>query len=120
MDREQMIQLLQHWADRAQFEAEVADTQEDMLNWQGQSQVLASTAAFLSGAGDQMADTDIWQHMVGDRSRALEGWEKLQAGPEAMLYSGIVAGYDLVLTGLKDMTGRTWSDVNRRTGWVNR
>ncbi|MGO8951036.1 MAG: hypothetical protein ACLQUY_25955 [Ktedonobacterales bacterium] len=120
MNREQMSQRLQLWADQAQHEAEEADTTQDMLNWQGKAQVLGSTATFLAGAGANMADVDIWQQIVGDRSRALEGWQKLQEGPEAMLYAGIVAGYDLVMTVLRDMTGRTWSDVNRRTGWVNR
>ncbi len=118
MNREQMSQRLQLWADQAQHEAEEADTREDVLNWQGQAQVLGSTATFL--ASSQLADVDIWQQIVGDRTRALEAWEKVQSGPEAMLYAGIVAGYDVVLTVLRDMTSRTWSDVNQRTGWVNR
>ena len=118
MNREQISQRLQIWADEAQHEAEVADTHDDMLSWQGQAQVLGSTAAFL--AGTQSADVDIWQQIVGDRTQALGAWEKIQSGPEAMLCAGIVAGYDVALTVLRDMTGRTWSDVNQRTGWVNR
>jgi len=91
-----------------------------MLNWQGQAQVLGSVSTFLSGPGAQMADEDIWQQMVSDRSRSLAAWEKVQEGPEAMLYAGMVAGYDTVSTLLHDMTGRTWADTNQRTGWVNR
>ncbi len=120
MNREQISQRLRNWANRAQHEAQEADTQENILNWQGQAQVLSSVSTFLEGPGVQMADEDIWQQIVGDRTRALDGWQKAQEGPEAMLYAGIVAGYDVVLTILPDMTGRTWEDVNRRTGWVNR
>jgi hypothetical protein len=120
VNRQQVSQRLQIWADQAQHEAEVADTPEDMLNWQGQAQVLGSIATFLTAAGAQMADEDIWQQVVGDRTGALQAWQTAQAGPSAMLYAGIVAGYDTVITTLHDMTGKTWSDVNRRTGWVNR
>lgn len=120
MNRQQVSQRLQIWANQAQHEAEEADTPEDMLNWQGQAQVLGSVATFLAAAPAQMADEDIWQQVVGDRTLALEAWQKAQSGPPAMLYAGIVAGYDTVITTLHDMTRKTWSDINRRTGWVNR
>jgi hypothetical protein len=90
-----------------------------MLSWQGQAQVLGSVSTFLTGSA-MHSDTEIWEQVTADRSRALASWEKAQEGPDAMLYSGVVAGYDLVLTTLGDMTGKTWMDVNKRTGWVNR
>jgi hypothetical protein len=120
VNRQQVSRRLQIWANQAQHEAEEADTPEDILNWQGQAQVLGSVSTFLAAAGSQMADKDIWQQVVGDRTLALEAWQKAQSGPPAMLYAGIVAGYDTVITTLHDMTGKTWSDVNLSTGWVNR
>ena len=118
-NRDQISQQLRLWADEAQHEAYEADTREDMLSWQGQAQVLGSVSTFLAGSAMQ-SDTEIWEQVTADRSGALASWEKAQEGPDAMLYSGVVAGYDLVLTTLRNMTGKTWVDVNRRTGWVNR
>jgi hypothetical protein len=118
--REQLSRQLRSWADHAQREAEEADTEADRLDWEGQAQVLSGVSTFLTGSAREMSDAAIWQQVVGDRSRALASWEKVKEGPEAMLYAGVVAGYDLVLTELRDMTGKTWQDVNARTGWVNR
>ena len=120
MNREALSRELRRWAEQAEHEAQEADTEADRLNWEGQAQVLNSVSAFLTGLGREMPDTQIWQQVVGDRSSAVDSWEKVQSGPEAMLYAGVVAGYDLVLTTLRDMTGKTWQDVNSRTGWVNR
>jgi hypothetical protein len=120
VNREGLSRQLRSWADQAQREAQEADTEADRLNWEGQAQVLGGVSTFLTGPGREMADANIWQQVVGDRSQALLSWEKVQEGPEAMLYAGVVAGYDLVLTTLRDMTGKTWEDINARTGWVNR
>jgi hypothetical protein len=120
VNREGLSRQLRSWADQAQHEAQEADTEADRRNWEGQAQVLSGVSTFLTGPGREMTDADIWQQVVGDRSRALASWEQVQEGPEAMLYAGVVAGYDMVLTTLRDMTGRTWEDINARTGWVNR
>lgn len=120
MQREQVTEQLRLWAIRAQHEAQEADTREDVLSWQGQAQVLGSVAAFLAGQGAQADDAAIWKQLIADRSRAIANWEGQQSGPEAMYYSGVVAGYDLVLTTLSDVMGRSWTYNVRSTNWVNR
>lgn len=108
MTREQTIERLRRWAERAYHEAQFADTREDILNWQGQAQVLAGVATYLSGAGSQSDDATIWKQVVADRQSALGSWQKAQQGPEAMFYAGMVSGYDVTLTALADLMGRTW------------
>src|SRR5262249_8907702 len=108
------------WAARAQHEAQEADTRENMLQWQGQSQVLSSVATFLGGPGNQTNDEHIWNQIVADRSAALASWERAQGGPEAMYYAGMVAGYDVGATALTDIAGRTWEIGEQSRRWVNR
>lgn len=120
MTREQAIERLRMWSARAQHEAQFADTREDVLSWQGQAQVLGSVAIFLGGTGAQLSDEEIWKQVVADRSAALAAWERTQEGPEAMLYAGMVAGYDVALTVLRDVAGRTWEVEERARRWVNR
>lgn len=118
--REQAAERLRQWAARAQHEAQYADTREDILHWQGQAQVLGSVATFLAGPGATLDDDTVWKQIVSDRSGALAAWEQAQEGAEAMLYAGMVAGYDIVVTALTDMAGRAWSVDSLAKVWVNR
>lgn len=108
--REQTIERLRKWAERAYHEAQFADTREDILNWQGQAQVLAGVATYLAGAGSQADDAATWKQVIADRQSALGAWQKAQEGPEAMFYAGMVSGYDVALTALADLMGRTWEE----------
>ncbi len=120
MNRTYAVERLRAWAARAQSEAQEADTRENILNWQGQAQVLGDVATFLASPGAQMDDEKIWKQIVADRSRALANWEREQEGSDAMLYSGLVAGYDVVLTTLTDVAGRSWTEDVRASKWLNR
>lgn len=106
--REQAIERLRLWAERANHEAQFADTREDILSWQGQAQVLAGVATYLAGAGSQADDAATWKQVIADRQSALGAWQRAQEGPEAMFYAGMVSGYDVALTALADLMGRTW------------
>lgn len=110
MNREQATELLRNWAARASHEAQEADTREDILSWQGQAQVLSAVATYLAGPASQAEDSAIWKQVVADRQSALGAWQRAQEGPEAMLYSGMVAGYDVALTALSDLMGRVWEE----------
>ncbi len=116
MNRDSAIERLRIWAARAQDEAQQADTQEDVLNWQGQAQVLSSTATYLSGPGAEADDSIIWKQVVADRAGALAAWEKQQEGPQAMYCAGMVAGYDVALTVLSDVMGRVQTENPLRYG----
>lgn len=116
VNREHAIDRLSAWAARAQHEAQEADTREDILNWQGQSQVLGSTATYLGGPGANQSDANIWKQVVSDRQSALAAWEREQFGAQAMFHSGRVAGYDVALTILADVMGRTYEDNALRYG----
>jgi hypothetical protein len=118
--REAAIGRLRAWAERAAQEAQMADTREGKLNWQGQAQVLSSVATYLAGPGAQASDEQIWKQEVAERSNALAAWEQVQEGPEAMAYAGVVAGYDVALTVLNDLMGRSWTVEVRGSHWVNR
>ena len=120
MTREQAIDRLRAWAAHAQHEAQYADTREDAFHWQGQAQVLGGVASFLGGPGAQASDDQIWRQVVADRSTALAAWERTQEGLEAMLYAGMVAGYDVAVTVLTDISRRTWDIAARSRRWVNR
>lgn len=104
--REQTIERLRIWAARAYSEAEHADTRANRLNWQGQAQVLTNVAAYLAGQGADATDEECWEQVVTDRQQALGAWQQEQEGSQAMLYSGMVAGYDVALTAIKDLMGR--------------
>lgn len=116
MNREHAIDRLSAWAARAQREAEEADTRDDILNWQGQAQVLGSTATFLAGPGANQADSVIWKQVVADRQSALASWEREQYGEQAMFHAGRVAGYDVALTILTDVMGRAHTENTLRYG----
>src|SRR5258705_1562128 len=107
MNRAYAIDRLRTWARQAQNEAQEADTREDILNWQGQAQVLGDVATFLAGPGAQIDHNAIWKQVLADRTRAIASWQRHQAAPRALLYSRIVAGYHLVVTTLSDITTRT-------------
>lgn len=106
--REQTIQRLRAWMQRAQSEAQYADTRADMLNWQGQVEALGSVASFLDNQGAQLTDLAIWAQVVADREKALANWEAQQTGPEVAFFAGQVAGYDLAITALPDVDGKIW------------
>lgn len=112
MNREQATELLRAWAARANHEAQEADTRENILSWQGQAQVLSAVATYLAGPASQAEDSAIWKQVVADRQSALGAWQKVQEGPQAMLYAGMVAGYDVALTALADLMGRVWEENN--------
>jgi hypothetical protein len=120
MKREQAVERLRQWAARARHEAQYADTREDILHWQGQAQVLGGVATFLAGPGATLDDDTVWKQIVSDRSGALAAWEQAQEGAEAMLYAGMVAAYDIVVTALTDIAGRAWSVDSLAKVWVNR
>ena len=112
--REEMIERLRTWSARALHEAQYADNHDDVLQWQGQSAVLSGVANYLA---DQSADDDftIWRQVVGDRSKSLAEWMARQGGPEAALYAGQVAGFDVALTVLKDPEARNWPKYEPHT-----
>jgi hypothetical protein len=89
---------------------EQADTLDNRLNWQGQAQVLSSVGTYLAGSAAEASDDDIWEHVVADRQQALGSWQREQEGPQAMLYAGMVAGYDIALTALSDLMGRDFKE----------
>ncbi|GEM_PF-1544406 len=106
--REHTIARLRNWAQRAQSEANYADTPADALKWQGQAGVLSSVANFLEDQGARLSDFAIWSQVVADREKALANWQAQQTGLEVALYAGQVAGYDLALTTLPDVDGKIW------------
>ena len=116
MDRQQTIERLQVWARRAHHEAEFADTAADRLHWQGQAQVLSGVATYLQGRDDTMDAMSIWRQIVSDRSQAIAAWESVQDGPQAMFNAGMVAGYDMALSVVKDVMGRSWSENRLKLG----
>ena len=120
VERNQAIERLRAWATRARHEAQEADTRGDMLNWEGQAQALDGVASFLAGPGGQLDDDQVWKRLVADRSRAIADWEHEKAGPEAMFYAGVVAGYDVALTRVTDVAGHSWTRETRSARWVNR
>ena len=120
MDREEAIRRLRTWAAHANREAQVAATQENILNWQGQAQVLNGVATFLTGQGASADDDAVWRQIVADRSGVLAAWDTAREGPQAMLYAGMVAGFDLALTTLTDIANRDWVPAQRAKRWVNR
>lgn len=120
MDREEAIRRLRTWAAHANHEAEMAVTQENILNWQGQAQVLNGVATYLTGQGASADDDTVWRQIVGDRTGVLAAWDTAREGPEAMLYAGMVSGFDLALTTLTDIAGRDWAPAQRARRWVNR
>lgn len=120
MDREEAVRRLRTWAAHANHEAEMALTQDNILNWQGQAQVLNGVASYLTGQGAGASDDAVWRQIVADRSGVLAAWDTAREGTEAMLYAGMVAGFDLALTTLTDIAGRDWAPVQRAKRWVNR
>jgi hypothetical protein len=120
VDREEAVRRLRVWAARANHEAEMAQARENILNWQGQAQVLNGVATYLTGAGATADDDAIWRQIVADRTGVLAAWDAAREGPDAMLYAGMVAGFDLALTTLTDIAGRNWTSAQRANRWVNR
>jgi hypothetical protein len=105
--REEMIERLRTWSARALHEAQYADTHDDALQWQGQSAVLSGVANYLEDQGGA-DDFTVWRQVVGDRSKSMAQWMARRGGPEAALYAGQVAGFDVALTVLKDPEARNW------------
>ena len=120
MNREDAVRRLRQWAAYANHEAEMAATQENIHNWQGQAQVLNGVATYLTGQGASADDDTVWRQIVADRTGVLAAWDTTREGPEAMLYAGMVAGFDLALTTLTDIAGRDWAPAQRARRWVNR
>ncbi|MFI5272051.1 MAG: hypothetical protein ACHQ4H_03335 [Ktedonobacterales bacterium] len=120
MDREETVRRLRLWAAHANAEAQTAATQQNILNWQGQAQVLNGVATYLTGPGASADRDTAWRQIVADRGGVLAAWDHAQEGAEAMLYAGMVAGFDLALTTLTDISDRSWSREQRAERWVNR
>jgi hypothetical protein len=114
--REEAIERLRVWTARAQHEALEADTWEDAQNWQGQTQVLGGVASFVAGQGPEVEDAVVWRRVVADRERALTEWLARQGSRDAAFFAGAIAGYDLALTALKDMAGRSWPKIEPHAG----
>lgn len=116
MTRDETIERLRIWAARAQREATLADTRENILNWQAQAQVLSSIANFLADQGGESADEQLWARFVADRAKSMAAWLAEPEGPDAATYAGEVAGYDVALTALRDVGGRVWPRVEPHIG----
>lgn len=114
--REDSIVRLRGWVQRAQSEAQYADTSADVLKWQGQASVLSSVANFLEDQGARLSDFAIWSQVVADREKAFANWQAQQSGPEVALYAGQVDGYDLALTTLNDVDGKIWPRSDPHVG----
>jgi hypothetical protein len=108
MNREQTAERLRAWARRAQSEAQYADTREDRLKWTGQAQALSGVAGLLSEQGAELSDFEIWTQVVSDREKSLAAWKERQSGPDINTYAGLMAGYDVALTALRDVDGVVW------------
>jgi hypothetical protein len=116
MTRDEIIGRLRAWAARAQNEAVQADTRDNILQWQAQAQVLSSVANFLADAGSDIDDEQIWLRVVSDRSKSLAAWLAEPEGPAAAHYAGEVAGYDVALTTLRDLSGTVWPRAEPHVG----
>ncbi len=116
MTRPEAVERLQLWAAHARHEEVEADTRENAQHWQGQAQVLGSVANFLAGQGPDVKDATIWRRVVADRERTLAEWIMRQETPEADFYAGAVAGYDMALTTLKDLSNRIWPRIEPHVG----
>lgn len=116
MTLEAAIESLRVWASRALNEAVQADTREDLLSWQAQATVLLSLANFLADQGARLGAVQLWTRVVTDREKSIAAWLAQQGGPEAAQYAGEVAGYDLALTVLKDVSGRVWPRIEPHVG----
>lgn len=111
MTWEETISRLQAWAARAQQEAQEADTQADILNWQAQAQALSSIATFLADQAARADELSIWTRIVADREEAMAAWFASNSGASVAYYAGAVAGYDVALTAVKDVAGRVWPRI---------
>lgn len=109
MTRDQAIERLRIWAQRAQAEANEADGGIDLLNWTGQAQVLSSVAEFLAGQGSQLDPAGIRLRNINGRQESLAAWGLARNNPRDLaLHAGEVAAYDLALSLLTD-AGEHWS-----------
>ena len=108
MTREQTIDRLRVWAQRAQSEANEADEKSDVLSWTGQAQVLSSIAEYMAGQGARLDPPGLRLQVINGRQKSLEAWGLARTDNNALsLHAGEVAAYDLALTLLKD-TGDRW------------
>jgi hypothetical protein len=114
--RAEAVERLRVWARRAQHEAAQADTRASMLQWQAQAQVLAAVANFVANQDPQAPDDVVYRLVVADRTRSLTEWLAREGGEAAAFYAGGVAGYDLALTTIRDMSGRVWPRVDAHSG----
>jgi hypothetical protein len=114
--RAEAVERLRVWAQRAQHEAAQADTRASMLQWQAQAQVLAAVANFVTNQDPQTPDDVVYRLVVADRTRSLTEWAAREGGEAAAFYAGGVAGYDLALTTIRDMSGRVWPRVDAHSG----
>jgi hypothetical protein len=114
--RAEAVERLRVWAQRAQHEAAQADTRASMLQWQAQAQVLAAVANFVANQDPQTPDDVVYRLVVADRTRSLTEWAAREGGEAAAFYAGGVAGYDLALTTIRDMSGRVWPRVDAHSG----
>ncbi len=109
MTREQVIDRLRVWAARANSEALEADTSADRLNWTGQAQVLGDVAAFLANQGAGLDLERVRLQVIAGRQQAIAAWELArQNGHDLALHAGEVAGYDVMLSLLRD-AGTSWA-----------
>jgi hypothetical protein len=114
--RTEAVERLRVWAQRAQHEAAQADTRASMLQWQAQSQALTAVANFVASQDPQTPDDVVYRLVVADRARSLSEWAAREGGEAADFYAGAVAGYDLAITTIRDMSGRVWPRVDAHSG----
>jgi hypothetical protein len=87
-----------------------------MLQWQAQGQALTAVANFVASQDPQTPDEVVYRLVVADRTRSLSEWVAREGGEAAAFYAGAVAGYDLAITTIRDMSGRVWPRVDAHSG----
>jgi hypothetical protein len=104
---EQFQDRLRAWSARAAHEVENSSG-EIAASWKGQHKVLGAVTMYMQGEGARYSPAQFRLSLLEDRERARLRWEAAKDRHEAAHLSGEVAGYDLVLTLLKE-AGPTWN-----------
>ena len=104
---EQFQERLRVWSARAAHEVENSSG-EIAASWKGQQRVLGNVLMYAQGQGAQYAPGQVRQTLIEDSGRARLRWEASRDRQEVAELAGEVAGYELILTLLKD-AGPTWN-----------
>ena len=104
---EQFQDRLRAWSARAAHEVENSSG-DIAASWKGQYRVLGNVLMYAQGQGAQYAPGQVRLGLIEESGRARLRWEASRDRQEVAELSGEVAGYELVLTLLKD-AGPTWN-----------